>query len=302
MLARSERRPCIGGVEGTMDITLRPAAPGDAAHGGRILYEAFKTLADRHGFPPDFPSADVGAGLLGMLIEHPGFYGVVAERNAELLGTNFMDERAIVSGIGPISVDPSAQNAGVGRMLMQDALDRAATQKAAGVRLLQAAYHNRSLCLYTTLGFRTREPMSVLGGSPPKASFAGYPVRPATLADLDACDALCRDVHGFDRGRDVREATERGEARVVEHLGQISGYTTLMGFFGHTVARTDFDLMALIGAATAFDGPGIILPTRNHRVFSWCLANGMTLVLQMTLMTIGLYNEPEGAYLPSILL
>ena len=167
-----------------MDIMLRPAAPRDAAHGGRILYEAFKTLADRHGFPPDFPSAEVGAGLVGMLIEHPGFYGVVAERNGELLGTNFMDERSIVSGIGPISVDPSAQNAGVGRLLMQDALDRAAGQKAAGVRLLQAAYHNRSLCLYTTLGFRTREPMSVMGGSPPKASFAGYDVRRATSADL----------------------------------------------------------------------------------------------------------------------
>jgi len=285
-----------------MDVTLRPVAPRDATDGGRILYEAFRNVADRHGFPPDVPSADVGAGLVGMLIGHPGFYGAAAERNGELLGTNFMDERSIVFGIGPISVDPSAQNAGVGRMLMQDALDRAATRNAAGVRLLQAAYHNRSLCLYSTLGFRTREPMSVMSGSPPKAAFAGYDVRPAALADLDSCNALCRDVHGFDRSREVKEATERGEASVVEHLGRISGYTTLMGFFGHTVAQTDFDLMALIGAATAFHGPGVILPTRNHRVFSWCLANGMRLVMQMTLMTIGLYNEPEGSYLPSILL
>lgn len=283
-----------------MDVMLRPVAPRDATPAGRILYEAFKAIADRHGFPPDFPSAEVAAGLLEMLIQNPGFYGVAAERSGELLGTNFMDERSMVFGIGPITVDPSAQNAGVGRMLMHNALDRAATGNAAGVRLLQSAYHNRSLCLYTTLGFRTREPMSVIGGSPPNASFAGYEVRVATAADLDACNALCRDVHGFHRSREVREATERGEASVIERLGKISGYTTSMGFLGHTVAQTDFDLMALISAANAFAGPGIIVPTRNHRVLAWCLANGMKLVMQMTLMTIGLYNEPEGAYLPSV--
>ena len=103
---------------------------------------------------------------MGMLSAHPGFYGVVAERGGEIVGSNFMDERSIVFGIGPISVDPSAQNAGVGRRLMQDALDRAAARNAPGVRLLQAAYHNRSLCLYSSLGFQTREPLSVMQGPP----------------------------------------------------------------------------------------------------------------------------------------
>ena len=88
---------------------------------------------------------------------------------------------------------------------------------------------------------------------------------------------------------------------VIEHLGEISGYSTQFGFLGHSVARTDRDLMALIGAATDIPGPGFIVPTRNHRVFTWCLANGFKLVNQMTLMTIGLYNEPAGAYMPSVL-
>jgi hypothetical protein len=42
------------------------------------------------------------------------------------------------------------------------------------------------------------------------------------------------------------------------------------------------------------------VPTRNGELFRWCLASGLRLVQQMTLMTIGLYNEPAGAYLPSI--
>jgi hypothetical protein len=41
--------------------------------------------------------------------------------------------------------------------------------------------------------------------------------------------------------------------------------------------------------------------TRNHEVFTWCLNGGLKIVYQMTLMTMGLYNEPNGAYLPSIL-
>ncbi len=284
-----------------MDLTLRSATPDDAPEAGRVLYEAFKSLADQHNFPPDFPSVEVASGVLGMLISHPGFYGVVAERDGKLLGSNFMDERSPVLGIGPISVDPMTQNSGVGRRLMQDVLDRAAGRGAPGVRLLQAAYHNRSLCLYTSLGFQTREPLSVMQGPALGVSFGGYEVRAAQPADVAACNALCREVHGFDRAAELRDAIGQNTAMVVEHLGEITGYSTLPGFFGHSVARTNRDLMALIGAATEFAGPGFILPTRNHQLFAWCLANGLKLVMQVTLMTIGLYNEPAGAYLPSIL-
>jgi hypothetical protein len=59
--------------------------------------------------------------------------------------------------------------------------------------------------------------------------------------------------------------------------------------------------MALIGAASNIAGPGILVPTRNHELFSWSLENGLGLVFQMTLMSIGLYNEPAGPYLPSVL-
>ena len=129
----------------------------------------------------------------------------------------------------------------------------------------------------------------------------GLELRPAQPADVDACNRVCRDVHGFDRAGELRDAIAQNTATVVEHLGRISGYATYVGFFGHSVGRTDQDLMALIAAAPEFPGPGFLLPTRNHPVFSWCLANGLRVVQPMTLMSIGLYNEPAGAYLPSIL-
>jgi hypothetical protein len=66
------------------------------------------------------------------------------------------------------------------------------------------------------------------------------------------------------------------------------------------VGETDDDVKALIGAAPSFDGPGMLVPARS-KLFGWCLSNHLRVVQLMTLMTVGLYNEPTGAYLPSIL-
>lgn len=61
------------------------------------------------------------------------------------------------------------------------------------------------------------------------------------------------------------------------------------------------DLQALVAATAEFEGPGILVPTRNTGLFRWCLESGLRVIQSMTLMTMGLYNEPAGAYLPSIL-
>ena len=87
---------------------------------------------------------------------------------------------------------------------------------------------------------------------------------------------------------------------VVERPGRISGYATGFGYGWHAVAETNEDLIALLGSAEAFLGLGVIVPSRNTELLGWCLANGLRIVQQSTLMTIGLYNEPAGAWLPSI--
>jgi len=43
------------------------------------------------------------------------------------------------------------------------------------------------------------------------------------------------------------------------------------------------------------------VPMRNAPLFAWCLAHGLRVVQPLTLMSLGLYNEPAGAFLPSIL-
>jgi hypothetical protein len=128
----------------------------------------------------------------------------------------------------------------------------------------------------------------------------GYRVRGVTISDVEACNRLCSAVHGHDRGGELLEATNDGGAVVTERGGRITAYATGLGFFLHAVAETNEDLQALIATATEFQGPGILVPTRNAELFRWCLQNGLRVVEPMTLMTIGLYNEPKGTYLPSI--
>ncbi len=55
----------------------------------------------------------------------------------------------------------------------------------------------------------------------------------------------------------------QGTASVVERACRITGYATPIAYFGHAVGETNDDLKALIGAAQAFPGPGLLLPARN---------------------------------------
>jgi predicted N-acetyltransferase YhbS len=282
-------------------ISIRPATPDDADACGPICYAAFATLAERHGFPPDFPSVEVATQVCSMLLSHPRFHGLVADRDGRIVGSNFLDERSLIAGIGPITVDPRVQDAGVGRRLMLAVLDRAREQAFPGVRLLQAAYHNRSLSLYAKLGFDVREPILNLHGEPLTTRTPGYPIRPARDGDASACNELCRAVHGHDRAGEVADAVAQDTLRVVERQGRITGYATGIGFFHHAVAETNDDLQALIADAAEFTGPGFLVPARDGPLVRWCLQHRFRLRMVTTLMTIGLYNEPQGSYLPSIL-
>jgi predicted N-acetyltransferase YhbS len=282
------------------EVVVRTARPEDGRACGQICYDAFSTLNATHGFPCDFPGPEASIGALLTMFSSADFYCIVAEVGGRIMGSNCLDERAVIRGIGPITIDPAAQNLGVGRKLMQALMDRANERGAAGIRLVQAAFHNRSLSLYASLGFDIREPLSCMQGRTLARSVPGCTVRPAKVDDVDTCNALSQRIHGFDRAVELAQAIEDGTARVVERGGRITGYTTHLAFFGHSTAETNVDLQSLISSAESFAGPGILVPSRNHVLLRWCLMNGLRVVQPMTLMSTGLYNEPSGAWLPSI--
>ena len=230
-----------------------------------------------------------------------GFAGLVVERDGTVVGAAFVDERGPIAGIGPVVVDPAAQDDGVGRALMEAAVARVARARRRGIRLVQTAYHYRSLALYAKLGFVVREPLSVVQGVGPGRRRRGRRRRGRRLDDVGACDALCARVHGHERDGELRDAIAAGHGLVVERAGAVTGYATGVGYGWHAVGETQ----------RGPDGPA-----RRRRRCSWASASscrratpssfagassrGLRIVQQSTLMTIGLYNEPAGAWLPSV--
>jgi predicted N-acetyltransferase YhbS len=286
-----------------MTAKIRSAIAADSEACGRIMFEAFRGIAERHRFPQDFPSVEAATHLANLFIAAPSIYGVVAEIDGRVVGSNFLTEGDPIRGVGPITVDPYVQGSGVGRRLMDAVLDRA--RDAIGVRLVQDAFNMCSIALYASIGFDVREPLMLMRGTPRSKPDLGFTVRPMKGEDVSACATLCMTVHGIERTSELRDALRLFTPFVVEHDDRITGYLSAATYWqmNHGVSETEHDMRALIAGAAAMcsEPVSFLLPTRQASFFRWCLSEGMRVVKPGTLMTIGTYQEPRGCHFPSVL-
>jgi predicted N-acetyltransferase YhbS len=286
-------------------VELRPIEPTDRDEVARIVFEAFAAIHDHHRFARDFPTLDAARQLTTNFIAHPSIHGVVAELDGGIVGSNFLDERGPVNGVGPITVDPRAQGRGVGRALMRAVLDRGAD--AMGIRLLQDAFNTGSLSLYASLGFEVAEPIALMSGRPRSTGVDGIDVRPLERRDLVEAERLHRRVHGFERTAELEDALALPglSPTVAIRGGRIVAYAATLSFFpaAHAVAETEEDMAGLIaGTLAATEEPGsFLLPTRQSELFRWCLDQGLKVVKPMTYMTVGHYETPAASWIPSVL-
>jgi GNAT superfamily N-acetyltransferase len=286
----------------TERVMLREAEPGDAEACAQILFDAFAGIHDHHRFPRDFPVLDAAVGMMAMWVPHPAVWGVVAEIDGRIVGSNFLDERDPIRGVGPITVAPDGQNSGVGRKLMEAVIERG--EGAPGIRLMQDAFNMRSLSLYESLGFDVMEPAAVMTGKPRSGLPLGVDVRPLEEDDLDECEALCKKVHGFERTNDLRDSIQAFAPYVAVRDGRIAAYASTVTFwpFNHGVAESEDDMRALLqGAAAAVEEPLALLVPLRSGLFRWGLEEGLRLVKPMNLMAVGEYHEPRGSWFPSVL-
>jgi GNAT superfamily N-acetyltransferase len=288
-----------------MAVAVRAIEPADGDECARIVYEAFGAIQDHHQFPRDFPTFEAAVQLMSNFIAHPAIWGVVAEADGRIVGSNFLDERGSITGVGPITVDPEAQGHGVGRRLMEAVMERGA--RARGIRLFQDSFNMQSLALYASLGFEVKEPAVVMNGTPRSGLPAGVEVRPVKDSDLEQCEQLCLAVHGFERTNELRDALQVPlfAPSVALRDGRITAYATTLTFFpaAYAVAETKEDMRALItGTLAAGDEPAsFLLPTSQTGLFQWCLSEGLRPVKPMTYMAIGEYRDPHGCWIPSVL-
>ena len=286
-----------------MTIQLRSMQQEDVQICGRICFEAFKGIADKHNFPWDFPTPEHAMQLTEAFFASPQVFSVVAESDGKVIGSNHLWEYDDVRAVGPITVDANAQAKGACRMLMQAVIDRGKGSKS--IRLVQDSFNSASLSLYTSLGFNIREPLVLIEGVLKGDIPAGVEVRKLQESDLEQCAELCRATIGFDRTNELRATPPFLTSFVATRKGTINAYAAAPHFWAlnHAVGESNEDVQAvLIGACTQGGGAplSLLLPIRQSDLFRWLLKQGMRVVKPMNLMSLGQYDEPAKVYLPSV--
>ena len=282
-----------------MAIELRPTRADDVPELGRICYEAFKDISESHGFATDFPTLEVAQQIVGMLVAQEDIYGVGAFAGSAAKGSNFIEMWDEVAGIGPVSIDVHSQGEGIGRQTMEHVIAHGRSQGFEMIRLCQDSFNMRSLALYASLGFDTKEPMSYLALA--NGNGVDPAVRPATPDDLDAMDELCRSIYRISRRNECEALMRLGFPAFVLDRSGVRGY--LIGLaIGHGVAESDDDMIALINGlgARVPDAPAFV-PVRNGGLYRKALAAGHRNEKVMNLMALGPYEEPQGTFCPSVL-
>lgn len=285
-----------------MGIELVPAQPQHVDAIGRICFEAFKEVHEGHGFEADFPSVDVARQVLGMMVERDDFYGVVALRDGQPVGSNFLTLMDVVTGVGPITIEKSFQGQGIGRILMQNVIDYARRAEIQQLRLLQDSFNVGSLSLYASLGFEVREAVAFMQATP--AMDADPSIRQVTETDLPAIDEISRRIYKNSRGNEVAAAAPYGfDAFVREQKGRITGYL-IPGIFGHGIAETEVDALALISESARRLPPPLarfFCPLSEASLFRMAVNSGCRTMKVMNYMTIGPYDPPDRVWMPSVL-
>jgi predicted N-acetyltransferase YhbS len=282
-------------------IEFVPAARQHVSELGRIVYEAFKDIQNRHGFEEDLPDVRTARGVIGMLVGRPDVFGVAALADGEPVGSNFLHTADAVAAVGPITVDCSMQGRSIGRGLMQAVLDFARRRKIERVRLMQDAFNMQSLSLYAALGFEVKEAAALM--QPPPAAQDDPRVRAAVEADLPELEQLSEQIYRVSRRNDTAAAIGSDSSPLVIRAGdRITGYL-VPGVFGHGVVETDEDALALVGQASRRLSPEaarFFCPLSRASLYRKALAAGCRARKVMNLMALGPYDPPQGVWMPSI--
>ena len=288
-----------------MAPTLTTVLPENSEDVGTLVYEAFRDIAERHNFDPAFESPELAQLIVRLLAQTEGYESYLLTEDGRPLACNFGDERDEVIGVGPVAVAVDQQGRGLGRQVMEALLERAERGGFASVRLLQSAYNMQSFALYHRLGFEVRDALAVLLGRPSADEEPRDRLREYTAGDLDACDALHREVLGFGRRHDIEFMANMCPPVLVERNGQLAGYLTRFPgeevFLTHGAARDERALRDLIiGMAKATPAElRFALPTSMAETLRWAMGAGFRLMELNTYMVRGEYEKPMGAWMPS---
>ena len=274
-----------------MPFIVRDAISSDQSATAEVIFGAFNKLDERHDVPPYMRTIEDGSIVASHLYGIPKIRGFVAEENGEIVGIGFLHDIGDVGmGISPLAVAPSAQARGVGQAILDRMIE---TAGGASIRLLQDAFNNATLALYSRYGFVVREQITCVTGKPgPKTSDL------TITHDTDSAgtsEALHHHVMGFNRPSFPTRP-------ITAHRGaNLAGFIAPGTEYPYAVADNEDTLIALIsGLAVELDAPiTAAIPAVHSQILRWMLDHDARVIRSMNLMVRGSYSRPNGACLNS---
>ena len=170
------------------------------------------------------------------------------------------------------------------------------------VRLFHDSFNLTSLSLYASMGFDTKDSVALMQAT--LAAEADNNVRLITEPDLPAIEDLSKRIYKNSRRNDVAAAAPYGFAAFLrERQGRVTGYL-LPGNFGHGVAETEEDALALVGEAARRLPPEFarfFCPLSEGSFYRKALQAGYRTIKVMNYMALGPYEHPDEVWMPSVL-
>lgn len=293
-----------------MALALRAVQERDVERAGDVSFLAFYRAALAHGLAPAVTTPAESRRYLRHLLAFDPLGGTLAEEDGEVVGVAWVHPRGPVATIGPLAVDPRCQGRGIGRQLLEHAVELAG-RGVPQVRLVQESYNTAALSLYLRAGFRIVAPLLDLERPP-----GGAPAAPAALPGValrrgvaeDQARLVARDARAFGapRPQSIDLYLGRGTVRVAERGGALAGYALGIGFEGTaylgSASADDPELLLALVAAVAAElaRPGttlrILVPATDRQLVDGLLGAGFRVFRACHYMVRGGGTAPPPAY------
>lgn len=281
---------------------IRRMEERDVVRAGEVIVTAFNDVFSRHGYPPPFPSSAVGVDLARGYLHLEPQECFVAEEGGKVVGSGFLHLRGTTAGIGPITVDPSCQNKGVGKELMMTVIR--AGRHCPSLRLVQDSFNTVSFPLYSKLGFAVHGMIASLGGQElrPSTRPRGVAIREATSEDAARLTALDTKLTAIARAQDLRYFLQQAPQLMSFIDGKLTGYLCTLRtgksvFLGPAAATEPAVLKALVSYIVEKEKGKTLrmrLPTRHHELLLDLMKMGFRVETLQTYMVRGPWKTPKG--------
>jgi predicted N-acetyltransferase YhbS len=305
-------------VSNETQLRVKKLDPSDLEKSCDICFSAFGRFNESVGLPSEFPPrdlVDVPRSLLEGGLDTDGCEVFGLYKDNELVGSNMVDCRDGIAAIGPITVDPSQQNSGGGRLLMEAVQEAAEKKQIKSVRLMQICSNMKSFSLYLDCGFDPAGVFNDYAGILPEnlPCPQGFDFHPLDESYARPCSELHERITGTSRLQEIAGSLSNPYIKyVVIHDNKVVAYTTGTYIGGHSVALNEDAFKALIWkqsqevrearvAGISAPPPSVHISHEYPRLCRWLVQNGFRLQRMITMMSYGPHQKPkDGYYTPSI--